>query len=198
MSIVTVGFIAFYYAVKYLPVFHHVPEAEEASLPHRHGQAAPVFVPERRIAPIFRGEVLAALWGLLFIGAVAVGLTTSKDMNGEAVADQNGTQSSAVDPAIAARAARTAALPMSLPADFTFQTGADSPGQVTFRHETHVNAAEPKCATCHASLFSMQAPGKPLTETLNMDSAHGALCGSCHNGTNAFKVDENCDVCHQP
>jgi c(7)-type cytochrome triheme protein len=198
MSIVAAGFIAFYYAVKYLPVFHRVAEEEEASLPRRHGQAAPVFVPERRIAPVFRGEVLAALWVLLFIGAVAVGLTTNKHVNGEAVAALNGAQATAADPAIAARAARTAALPMDLPADFTFDAGADSPGRVTFSHLSHVNQAEPKCATCHAALFSMQAPGKPLTGELNMDSTHGALCGSCHNGTGAFKVDENCDVCHQP
>ena len=198
MSIVTAGFIAFYYAVKYLPVFHHLPEHEEASLPSRHGHAAPVFVPERRIAPVFRGEVLAGLWALLFVGAIAVGLTTNKHMSAEAVAALNGTEAPANDPAAEARAARTAALPMTLPADHTFMTGPDSPGRVTFRHESHVDPAIPKCATCHASLFSMQEPGKPLTGMMNMDSAHGPLCGSCHNGTGAFKVDENCDVCHQP
>ncbi len=185
------------YAVKYLPVFHTAEESDAATVPHRHGRAAPVLVPERRLAPVFRGQVLAGLWVLLFIGALAVGLTSGK-RNGVAVAAINGTDTAHEDPAILARTAEMAQLPMELPPDYLFPVSEMSPGQVHFSHQSHVDTADPKCATCHTDMFSMQKPGMPLSGALSGDRAHENLCGSCHNGTNAFSVEDNCDACHQP
>jgi c(7)-type cytochrome triheme protein len=197
MSIVAAGFIAFGYAVKYLPVFHTAEESDAATVPHRHGRAAPVLVPERRLAPVFRGQVLAGLWILLFIGALAVGLTSGK-RNGVAVAAINGANAVHDDPAVVTRTAEMAQIPMELPPDYLFPPSEMSPGQVHFSHQSHVDTAEPKCATCHTDMFSMQKPGMPLSGELSGDRAHENLCGSCHNGTNAFSVEDNCDACHQP
>ena len=41
----------------------------------------------------------------------------------------------------------------NLPKDKALPQGDGSPGVVTFRHASHVDAARPDCTTCHPSLF---------------------------------------------
>jgi c(7)-type cytochrome triheme protein len=83
-----------------------------------------------------------------------------------------------------------------LPAGYTLAQTGDSPGKVTFNHESHVDADRPSCTSCHPKVFSIlkagaAADGKPLTHD-NMNK--GAACGTCH-GKTAFGFDD-CTMCH--
>lgn len=78
-----------------------------------------------------------------------------------------------------------------IPRPFFYPRGGDSPGLVTFRHETH---AKDKCAACHPKLFPMKiTPARP-------DGAmHDPIaCGACHDGRKAFDVEnpDLCEKCH--
>jgi c(7)-type cytochrome triheme protein len=75
------------------------------------------------------------------------------------------------------------------------QTG-ESPGVVTFNHETHVDAAKPDCVSCHPRLFGIL--GRSATKRTKVIT-HAALekgesCGACH-GKQAFNF-EDCTMCH--
>ena len=75
---------------------------------------------------------------------------------------------------------------------------ADSPGQVVFNHATHVDAAKPACATCHARDFSILGEqGGKRAAVLHKNFEAGRQCGRCHDGTHAFALDEDCTNCHQ-
>jgi c(7)-type cytochrome triheme protein len=78
------------------------------------------------------------------------------------------------------------------PQPFAFKRGSQSPGQVTFRHETH--GGKLKCNSCHSKLFAM----KPLAQNPNADYHERALCGACHDGKQSFGVedDSKCERCH--
>ncbi len=78
-----------------------------------------------------------------------------------------------------------------VPKPFFYPRGGDSPGLVTFKHETHAKA---KCVDCHTKLFPMKiTPARP-------DGAmhEAGSCGSCHDGRKAFDVEnpDLCDKCH--
>jgi c(7)-type cytochrome triheme protein len=79
--------------------------------------------------------------------------------------------------------------PIALP-----QTG-DSPGVVTFNHETHVDTSRPHCTTCHPKLFKIlkRTPRTPVTHE-RMKS--GQQCGACH-GKTAFNLEDDCTMCHR-
>jgi c(7)-type cytochrome triheme protein len=85
-----------------------------------------------------------------------------------------------------------------LPPDYVFARGEGSPGPVMFSHASHVDAAKPSCATCHARTFRILEAGK----TFNRDPIRhdrmekGAACGACH-GKTAFGFD-SCELCHKP
>jgi c(7)-type cytochrome triheme protein len=86
---------------------------------------------------------------------------------------------------------------LRLPEPFTFPPSSESPGAVTFDHESHVDASAPQCASCHASLFRINQPGRPVTGELTYESIHeGPLCASCHDGESAFDIQDACDACH--
>jgi c(7)-type cytochrome triheme protein len=85
-----------------------------------------------------------------------------------------------------------------LPAAYTLPQTGDSPGRVTFNHESHVDADAPNCTSCHPKLFKILAPGatadgKPITHA-SMDK--GQSCGGCHNGKTTFGFDD-CTLCHR-
>ena len=70
-----------------------------------------------------------------------------------------------------------------LPKDLLLPQGDDSPGQVTFRHDSHVDLAKPACLTCHPRLF-------PILK-------EGQACGACHGkGKVAFDFEDACENCH--
>lgn len=106
--------------------------------------------------------------------------------------------------AAALAAATFAVAQVKVPADFAFEPGKDSPGQVTFSHEKHKAKME-KCNACHVKVFKMK---KGTSGPLSMAKMKaGEQCGACHagkaveaaGGTVVFAVDDkaNCEKCHK-
>ncbi len=79
------------------------------------------------------------------------------------------------------------------PKAIVFPPGKDSPGRVTFRHETHTKGM--KCASCHPQLFARKASAPRPDGAMHEASA----CGACHDGHKSFSVenDDKCDKCHK-
>ena len=79
------------------------------------------------------------------------------------------------------------------PKPFAFKQGSQSPGRVTFKHETHRGNGL-KCKACHASMFAM----KPYVQDPKADYHERNLCGGCHDGKQSFGVedDDKCERCH--
>jgi c(7)-type cytochrome triheme protein len=75
--------------------------------------------------------------------------------------------------------------------DITFEP--KDAGQVIFSHESHVGVHFQACTDCHASPFTTRAQHKQVSMA---QMAQGLSCGACHNGTWAFSVKENCQICH--
>lgn len=83
-----------------------------------------------------------------------------------------------------------------LPGPLALKRGDGSPGQVTFRHDSHVDAARPACLACHPKLFGLlggTTPEKRPAITHDRMAA-GRDCGACH-GKEAFGLDD-CTMCH--
>lgn len=85
-----------------------------------------------------------------------------------------------------------------LPKAFAFPQTGDSPGAVTFNHESHVDEHAPNCTACHPKMFKIlkagaAADGKALTHDA---MKKGQACGTCHNGTKSFGFDD-CTMCHR-
>jgi len=81
-----------------------------------------------------------------------------------------------------------------LPGPIGYPRGDASPGQVTFKHPTHLGDKS-ACATCHPKPFAMKRPaGHRLAGAMHEPSA----CGMCHDGAKAFGVEdpETCARCH--
>lgn len=175
IMIVAVGMYAFGLAVKYLPIFEHRPEG--------HGPIVSAEKAWKRF-PMANGYALGAMWVLLGIGVVLFVAATRREASAKASAP-------------APVAAQVDGSELRLPADFTFSND-DTPGPVVFSHASHVDADAPRCATCHATDWSLQKGGTPLRGKLvheQMDK--GALCGSCHDGDEAFATNDDCETCHQ-
>ena len=83
-----------------------------------------------------------------------------------------------------------------LPGELQVPRGGDSPGQVTFRHESHVDAAKPACVGCHPRRFGIlgRSTGRAREQITHAAMEKGQACGACH-GKQAFGFDE-CGSCH--
>lgn len=83
-----------------------------------------------------------------------------------------------------------------LPGEKALPRGADSPGTVTFRHDSHVDGARPSCLGCHATRFAVLGESSPRKDPPLTHAAmeKGAACGACH-GKEAFGFDD-CTMCH--
>lgn len=66
-------------------------------------------------------------------------------------------------------------------------------GNVTFRHDVHVEKSGLSCAACHPSLYLTKEKRKSVTMS---QMGKGASCGSCHDGKTAFSVKGSCKQCH--
>jgi c(7)-type cytochrome triheme protein len=177
-SLVAAGFALFRLAVKHLPVF---PRLEVPALAARRSELSSS--PARTT---LNRAMLALLWCLLLIGFVAVVTHTKESHEG---------QHRMRPPISAADVSGGSAL--SLPRDYTFVASEDSPGAVTFRHESHVSPDRPDCAPCHRSEFMIGAAGIPVRGEMSFERIHeGDLCASCHNGERAFSTGEDCAFCH--
>jgi c(7)-type cytochrome triheme protein len=87
-----------------------------------------------------------------------------------------------------------AALP-KMPAPRTLPASPDSPGAVTFNHESHVDANRPNCTTCHPKMFKILKNTKPAPIT-HERMKQGQQCGACH-GKTAFGFEDDCTMCHR-
>jgi c(7)-type cytochrome triheme protein len=87
-----------------------------------------------------------------------------------------------------------AALP-NLPGPLALPQSGDSPGVVTFNHESHVDADKPNCTTCHPKMFRIlkRTARTPMTHER---MTQGQQCGSCH-GKTAFGFEDDCTMCHR-
>ncbi len=96
--------------------------------------------------------------------------------------------------AVAARAADLPRLPKAL----NLPMGEDSPGQVTFNHDSHVDAAKPSCTSCHPRPFPMlKGSALPKGALTHEKMDKGQDCGACHSkGKSAFEFEDNCENCH--
>ncbi len=80
------------------------------------------------------------------------------------------------------------------PKPHAFPKGADSPGQVTFRHETHSKLSG-GCTGCHPKPYRMATLTPPPGGALHEKGS----CGSCHDGKKSFATDDPdaCERCHK-
>ena len=85
--------------------------------------------------------------------------------------------------------------PLALPADAVYDSTVGADRAVVFRHDRHVSLTGNRCTACHPGRFRILAPTRGISHRA-MDA--GALCGSCHDGAQAFGVRdrESCEVCH--
>jgi c(7)-type cytochrome triheme protein len=171
ISIVAAGFGLFYMAVKHLNVF---PDNEVTQA------LRGVLVVDR---PRFRGRPIAAMWGLLIVGAVLLGFTSNWH--------DKGPEAATVDTPL-----YHASGPVTLPANKVLPMNEDSPGPVTFDHSSHVDTSSPDCATCHTGLFKITAEGVASAAFVGHGGKDGTRCDTCHNGNDAFDWEEDCEMCH--
>ncbi len=68
-------------------------------------------------------------------------------------------------------------------------------GNVIFSGRLHAQKGL-NCSDCHSAIFKPQLGGNPMTMD---DIMAGKYCGTCHNGTKAFKAADpvNCKKCHK-
>ena len=95
---------------------------------------------------------------------------------------------------VGATVALAAALP-KLPPPLALLRSADSPGVVTFSHETHVDTARPDCTVCHPGQFRIVRTGA-RTPIVHDTMGQGKQCGFCHDGKKAFAIEADCGNCH--
>jgi c(7)-type cytochrome triheme protein len=178
LCVVAAGFVLFGLAAKHLPVFPD--ETDEA--PRVAGSTIPAPGPRRVVGR----EVLVALWVLLFVGVVAAVYSTEHD---EPVENEP-----------TPCASETVAWPegsLDLPPAVFFEPSADSPGLVRFDHAVHVDPCEPDCGICHEAAWSITRTLRPRVGDRSFERIHeGDLCASCHDGTRAFGIADDCVGCH--
>jgi c(7)-type cytochrome triheme protein len=68
-------------------------------------------------------------------------------------------------------------------------------GKVVFDGKVHADKGL-KCNDCHTKVFKMKKGSDKLTMAAMKE---GKQCGTCHNGTKAFKTDDpaKCTTCHK-
>ena len=82
---------------------------------------------------------------------------------------------------------------MAVPPGKTVEFKGGKMGKVVFDGKKHANAGN-KCNDCHPKVFKMKKGADKITMK---DIYAGKFCGTCHNGTKAFKASAGCKKCHQ-
>jgi c(7)-type cytochrome triheme protein len=179
-TIVALGFILFGLAVKYLKVFPpgEITEAARGRLP----ELPAVAVLGR---PFNRTTMLTLVLGAVFMFS-AIGLSYSGIKLRKPPAEVAGSSEEVnrdTSPSIDLT---------RLPEEVTLERGAQSPGEVLFRHASHINAEAPDCRQCHSGQFSM------LKASIQSGREQKARCAACHNGENTFDLNDkaSCASCH--
>lgn len=81
---------------------------------------------------------------------------------------------------------------MAVPAGKTVEYGGGPLGKVIFDGKIHADKGF-KCNDCHTAIFKMKKEVK-ITMADHKDSK---FCFKCHDGSKAFKSDDNCARCHK-
>lgn len=169
-SIVAAGFVIFRNASKYLPIF----SAQEEVAYH------PPLVAAGRSGSLAMG-ILGVILLLIFIG-LGFGFLSKQSPAATTI------QAASIIPAIEN---------LKFPADIKYEMAENSPGQVTFSHETHVDIGKPNCKDCHLQMFPIWSPKAGKQGSVQMDLLYEKKqCGFCHDGEKAFNVNDNCESCH--
>jgi len=84
---------------------------------------------------------------------------------------------------------------MAVPSGKTVEFEGGAQGKVVFDGKTHAEKAL-KCNDCHPKVFPMKKGTAKITMA---DMNAGKNCGTCHDGTKAFKSSDeaNCAKCHK-
>ncbi len=84
---------------------------------------------------------------------------------------------------------------MAVPAGKTIEFAGGPMGKVVFDGKKHADKGL-KCNDCHTKIFQMKKGAVKITMA---DMNAGKNCGTCHNGTKAFKSSDaaNCAKCHK-
>jgi c(7)-type cytochrome triheme protein len=87
-----------------------------------------------------------------------------------------------------------------LPKGLILPQGEDSPGPVTFNHDSHVDQkkAHSTCQVCHPKPFPMLKSGAlPKGAVTHEKMQKGQYCGKCHGkDKTAFDFEDGCENCH--
>lgn len=175
LTIVSVAFVAFRLAAQYLPLF-----SEPVSIHDK-----PAYSP--LVASGVAGRRVITVFGILFV-ITFLGMTYSyaKKDSKENIIEQ------------VENPLKLEISDLKLPAPVHFEKSDDSPGTVIFDHESHVDYDNPNCVQCHAGMFKIRPEKAGALGTVNMELLYeGEQCGKCHNGTDAFSIDDGCEFCHQ-
>lgn len=180
LMIVAAGFVLFGLATKYLKVF---PEEKPHELRREERPEVQLLTVLR--SPFQGGRGMALILGSIFMVAVIfLGYSGIRYRTLET-------------PSVVAAKAPDIALGKAVfsgPAEIVFPGGKDA-GPVTFRHDSHVTLDPPNCTTCHSQKFQIL---KVSQTTRPGEAGHSKeRCGACHNGRDAFDVQEDCTNCHQ-
>ncbi len=76
----------------------------------------------------------------------------------------------------------------------TVKIDVEATGPVNFSHYNHLETLGKKCTLCHNQVYNIVRSKNPA---FSMDEMRkGKACGACHNGNEAFAVDDDCGACH--
>ncbi len=179
MGVVALGFALFGLAVKHLPVFP--PEKSESVVRKVELGLSGAPVGTITLKP------LLALWALFIVGFIVVFQSSQTGMASEVLPTEEENMATSM-----------ADGELNLPGGFVFPRSDDSPGSVTFNHDSHVDPVAPNCWNCHTRSFSIIDSGVPRQGDITYERVHeGDLCASCHDGEKAFAVIDDCTFCHQ-
>lgn len=95
-----------------------------------------------------------------------------------------------------ASAAAAASLP-KMPGELQVTKSAESPGQVTFNHASHVDDTRPSCTGCHPREFRILKSKSAAAPIRHADMEKGRQCGKCHDGKTSFNMTDDCAMCHK-
>jgi c(7)-type cytochrome triheme protein len=178
--IVALGLALFATAVKYLPVF----PAEDTQPTADSDLLAPNVLRQ----PLLSSTTLVLVLGGLFFGSSLLlggnGLWLRMQNTGVPVSAAVGSPPGSADRYF------------TMPADISFPKAESSPGQVTFRHSSHVDAKEAQCLVCHQERFRL-LKASAAASSAGRDLHSEQFCGACHNGEKSFNVKEDCQSCHE-
>lgn len=190
--IIAIGFALFRLAVRHLEVFPMEPEHVKTTTVTAHHEEIipaarkPVAAPTR---PVFAGRALIGLWGFLVVGFILVASVAR--WRGSDAAEPHAPSKIAASPAVGWS-------DVNLADDLKISAASeDSPGEVRFNHSTHVDLEAPACGGCHVRAFSLLG-GRVKAEEPRVDFHDVDHCGRCHNGNDAFEIEDDCSNCHAP